>query len=319
MYRGAEAEAQRTAELQRQQHRREQAWMPFRLWLPVGTQGRIIILDNDLGPCFFEHNLQDPATGKRTIWEFCPKDYGHCPLCQRFGESYYVMFLSVLDIRSYTNRQGQTVPWSRKLMAVKAQQQSFYARLHESQDGLRGVHLRLFRDAQMSPAIGAPELHCKHTEQDIIDFAGGPAQTSTDGKVLKPANADCYPYNYDELFHRPDPDDLMRRYGGTPPVGSTMEHQAVWGSQPPPQPQQAAPAQPAAQTQPAVPAAQAQPAQPAQGGAIAATLAQPPDAPPPAQPAGPTAAVPPVQGGGIAQSIQGAGPADPLPEDRIPY
>jgi hypothetical protein len=87
--------------------------MPYRFWLPVGKQVEGVVLDTELGPCFYEHQLQNPRTGKWDIYEGCPKEYEHCPLCDGVAggkESYYVMMLTVMVLDPYINKQGVTVP-----------------------------------------------------------------------------------------------------------------------------------------------------------------------------------------------------------------
>ena len=59
----------------------------FRFWLPPGTSGDIVVLDAAQGPCFYEHQMQDPGTGKWSIFEFCPREIDDCVLCERFKKS----------------------------------------------------------------------------------------------------------------------------------------------------------------------------------------------------------------------------------------
>ena len=235
MHRGVDANQHRTRELERQQQRREQGYAPFRYWLPVGAQGDIIILDNELGPCFYEHAVPGPGNDwSKVTHELCPKEYETCPLCagqQGQKESYYIMFLSIIDLRPYTKRDGTVINWGRKLLAVKAQQQNYFVRLLERcNNNLRGTHLLMTRDAQQSFNIGNPEYITSYTEEQIAQsFSHPEVKSAQDGRVLKLANADMFPYEYGRVFKRPTGEDLRRRYGGVAPAGSATEQADAWG------------------------------------------------------------------------------------------
>ena len=237
MYRGDAAVQAREQELERQRVRREQGFAPFRYWLPVGDRGDIIILDNDLGPCYYEHAIPGPGNNwKDVTHELCPKEFDVCPLCAASGqkESYYAMFLTIMDMRPYTNRRGVVIPHNRRLLVVKAQQQPAFVRLKERLGNLRGTQMIMSRDSQQSANIGTPEFHASHGEEQIIAAFQHEEQRAQDNRVIKAANADCYPYDYNTLFTRPSGEDLRRRYGGVVPAGSNQEVADEWGGNSPP-------------------------------------------------------------------------------------
>ncbi len=309
MHRGADANQHRARELERQAQRREQGYAPFRYWLPVGAQGDIIILDNELGPCFYEHAIPGPGNDwSKVVHELCPKEYDTCPLCagqQGQKESYYIMFLSIIDLRPYTKRDGTVVQWSRKLLAVKAQQQNYFVRLLERcNNNLRGTHLLMTRDAQQSFNIGNPEMVASYTEEQIAQsFSHPEVRSSQDNRVLKAANADMFPYEYGKIFRRPSGEDLRKRYGGVAPAGAAAEVADAWGGEDP------APAAPASEVAPVAPAAA-----PAPAGGIQRHAS--PDTP--AAPATPAAsAAPAVAPAGAPAG--GGGPASADLDDEIPF
>lgn len=201
-------------------------FVPYRFWLPAGKQVEIVLLDDEPGPCFYEHQLQDPATGKWDIFEGCPKEFEACPLCdgQAGGkESYYVMMLSCMVLDPYVNKNGVTVPHSRKLLAVKTNDQPFFLRTYEREGTLRGVHLLMTRPSKQDSNIGRPEMLQRHSDADIMATFGHPEIKASDGRVIKKANADTQPFPYGEIWSRPSGDDLRRRYGGVAPMGSDAD------------------------------------------------------------------------------------------------
>ncbi len=234
LHRGARAEEARTRELERQAQRREQGWIPRRFWMPVGQQADIIILDSEPGPCFYEHNMKNPQDGdKRTLFEACPKEYDSCPLCVQDKESYYVMFLSIIDMRPWTRKDGTVVEWTRKPLAVKSQQQPVFMRLFERHTNLRGIHLLMTRDSQQSFAIGQPEFVGAHTEEELVAAFSHEAGVGNDGRVLRQENADLYPFDYGRILQRNTGEELRRRYGGVVPAGSRQEVAGEWGGHDP--------------------------------------------------------------------------------------
>lgn len=227
--------AQREVAQQREHQERRAAGllMPFRFWMGVGETAEYVVLDAQLGPCFYEHQLQNPRNGRYEIHEGCPKEWEPCPLCDSTKDSYYVMMLTVVDLRGYTKKDNTHVPYSRKLLPVKAQQQGFFIRQLERHGTLRGLHILGSRDAQQSPQIGNPEFVALHTEAEIIASFGHPPVMDSQNpqRVLKQQNADCFPFPYGMLFKKPSAADLRARYGGTAPAGSTQDLNEEWGSE----------------------------------------------------------------------------------------
>jgi hypothetical protein len=199
--------------------------------LPVGKQVEAVVLDNELGPCFYEHQLQNPRNGKWEIYEGCPKEFEHCPLCDGVAggkDSYYVMMLTLMVLDPYINKNGVTVPHSRKLYAVKTNDQPYWQRQFDQNGSLRGRQYLFARDSQQGSNTGRPDFLAAHSEDAILASFGHPEIKSQDGKVIKQANADCYPFPYSQLFHRPSGEDLRRRYGGAAPIGSPAPTSRCW-------------------------------------------------------------------------------------------
>ena len=97
---------------------------------------------------------------------------------------------------------------------------------------IRGMFLILRREkGDKSPKIGEPALleggsvFDILTEQELAVEYGNEEVRSQDGKqVVRPKNYDITPFNYDEIFPRPDVEDIIKRYSRNgAPSGSTSQ------------------------------------------------------------------------------------------------
>lgn len=241
---GQDAMAAREQEKARQERieeeRKNRVYQPMRFFLKAGDQADLVVLDYQMGPFFHEHELTwDPKFKTQrngrpvNIYEPCPKDWEPCPICaEAERESYYVLYLTIIDMRGYTNKDGVQVPFSKKLLPVKFRDQGFFLRQAERNGGsLRGVHLLMTRDNKEQSKIGQPEFIETVSEEDIIATFQHPERRNQQGEVVKEANADCYPYDYAKLFRKPSAADLRARYGlqANAPVGSNDDWQQNWG------------------------------------------------------------------------------------------
>ena len=193
----------------------------------------IVILDESIEAGFqcYEHKLKGPD-GKWDRIEPCVKTYMDCPLCKHTDKrSSLVTFLTVLDLKPYTNSKDETVPYSRRLLAINANQLEQFYRLElmakEEGKSLRGMYLVMARDGgDKSPAIGSPipQANVKGgptyqimSEAELVKEFGHPARKDKDGKVFLQSNELLHPYNYTEIFPEPSDDyiaGLAKEFGG---------------------------------------------------------------------------------------------------------
>jgi hypothetical protein len=282
---------------------RERGYMPMRYWLAQpkagqATEGHIIILDDKPSMFFHEHQWKNPQTGKWDMLEACPADFDYCPLCAQekiYGKRYYQLMLSILDLRGYTDRNGNQVPYTRKLLPIKANMLDPFKRRFEQHGTLRGLCFTMVRSPseKNSPRIGRPEFYAQYTDEQLLEWYSHPAKQKEDGTVYLQANEMLQPFDYMNLFPQPSGDALVAKYGGNRPVGNTnvpANEAGEWG--PPPAATQGAGTPPGAPAgappgaPPAAPPAQtAAPAGSAAGGAASPPPAgaQPPAAPPPSR------------------------------------
>lgn len=246
MRRGDDARQRAEAEIARQRaeaERRQGPRVPFRFFTKVGEPREIIVLDSEIGWCFYEHQLQNSKNGKWELHEPCPKEFEPCPICtadeNRGGgwgrESNYLMFLTVAELSPWTDKDGNVHNYSIRLLAVKAAHHGFFIRLHEREGTLRGAHLLMARDTKQVVNHGVPEFLSMESESDIMETFGHDAITDDNGKVVKEANADCFPVDYTRIFRRPSAEDIRTRYNiDTPaPAGSRAARRNEWGDSEP--------------------------------------------------------------------------------------
>lgn len=217
--------------------RKERGYMPLRMWVPRNEEVEIIILDEAFvsdepgvgGALIREHNLKD-SEGKWGNFESCCADFANCPLCDKagsegFGASTFVVMLTCLVLKEWTNKKtGEVHAYSRMLLPIKLGQKEKFLELQKhalrEQGSMRGLYLVMKRGAgDQSVSTGEPvmldngKLYDLIDEDTLVKDYGHPPVKNREGKVIKPANGDLEPFDYGQLFPRPDPDDLSRRFG----------------------------------------------------------------------------------------------------------
>lgn len=229
-FRGEAGMRRAAEELERQkelaEQRRNQTHMPFRFRVKVGETARAVILDDKPDFFMFEHNMKGPD-GKWNVFTGCVKDFDNCPACEAAGrESYYALFLTVLDFTEFETRNGETVDFSRKLLVVKPAQQKKFMRFYEKEGTLRGAEFEFTRDGDKDSSIG--------NDIEFVDFMDEKELATyvrdwTD-KDKKKHTEDCSePFVYEELFEEPDADKLRAIVGGKPTPGSRGEEAREFG------------------------------------------------------------------------------------------
>jgi hypothetical protein len=236
-----EALSQAEAEIQ---NRKERGYMPLRFWVPRNEEIEIIILDDAFvsdeagkgGALIREHNLKGPD-GKWSLNESCCADFAPCALCDKagtdgYGPAYHVVMMSALVLKPWVNKKtGEEHAYSRMLLPIKLGQKERFLDLQKAAfrecGTMRGMYLVMRRGSgEQAVAIGEPvmlengKLYDMIPEDELVKEYGHPPVKNRDGKIIKPANGDLQPFDYAELFPRPDPDDLAHRFGGKPLAGS---------------------------------------------------------------------------------------------------
>lgn len=222
-HRGEEGMRKVEEELERQKQRREAAakggGKVFRFFVPVGETKEIIILDDAPDFYMYEHTLKNPQTKRWDLHVPCIKEWDNCPVCEEVGESYYAMFLTVLDLTPYTDKDGNRHEYSRKLMVVKPSQQKKFIRRFRKDGTLRGALFECSRDGQKDAAIGNDIEFVEFVDEEELDNDYIRVWTDKDGKEHEDNLAE--PFDYEEMFEEPTAEELRAIVGGEPPPGSS--------------------------------------------------------------------------------------------------
>lgn len=215
-YRGEEGRRKMMEEQDRAEARREanhsMSGAPFRFFCPVGETREIVVVDHE--PDFFrhEHNLKD-GQGRWSIYTSCINETANCPVCLSNPDksAYFAMYLTIIDLTPYTNKDGVEVPWSKKLLVVKSQQQKKIMRYFERYGTLRGMVLTMTRDGDKDAAIGNDIEYVEHMDEDTLASYYN-EYTSKDNKVIQVIGNEAF--DYDEIFPEQTEEMLAAIVGG---------------------------------------------------------------------------------------------------------
>lgn len=237
-YRGAEGARKADEELARQKAaqdaRREQGNQPFRFRVSVGGTTQFAVCDDEPDFYRFEHNMKNRSTQKWDIFTGCVKEWDNCPACETAErESYYAMYLTVIDFTPFETRNGEVVEFSRKLLVVKpAQQKKFlraYAKAQKEGRTLRGAVFEVTRDGDKDSAIGNDIEFIEYIEEDeLVTYT-----RSWKDKEGKKHSENCHEVlDYESMFPAPETEALRDLVGGEPAPGSRAHQDRALGRTP---------------------------------------------------------------------------------------
>lgn len=233
-YRGEEGRRQAQAEQERIRERRAQRQaqgnQPFRFWMPPNSERKVLVLDEQ--PDFFryEHAMMNRDSGRNDLYTDCIDEFDTCPVCENSdSRPYYAMYLTVIDLEPYTNKQGEEVEWSRKLFVVKSGMQRAWTREYERNGSLRGKIFTIFRDGDKDPVTGnqiEEDLEEEpYTEDEMAEF-----ERSWTDRENRTHTEDCSVcFDYEEIMPEMTSDELLRISGGNPAPGSRQAEEEELG------------------------------------------------------------------------------------------
>ena len=229
-----------------------------RFYLPPGKESEIIILDKRIEVGAFEHDLPIPGKQYKQYVACIAAVPGlSCPLCRAGDRRTYRMFATVLDLSTYTSKQGKVVTRSKKLLAInqgdKERWQSIQQDTIKLHGTMRGTYIFMKRsNEQRSARTGEPfaiegRLWQHMTEAELVASYGHKAVVEN-GKTLRVANDDITAHNYDEIFPFPDEEyvaAMEAKYGNGVPqdtgahedageathTGSAAEIEQAWNEE----------------------------------------------------------------------------------------
>jgi hypothetical protein len=218
MYRGSGARDKAAHEQEEVQKRREARQREFdgpkRLYLKPGETREICIVDEAPDFFMFEHQIYNGKKPNLPYYSYCGcvKEYETCPACAKHGDSNFNLYLTVIDFAEYTNKAGEVVEFSKKLMVVKSGSQRKFIRRHEKNGSLRGQCVTLTRDGDKDPVIGNDIEWDDVMEEE--ELSGAYIRTWTDRKKKEHSENCGEVYNYEEIFDEPTIDNITNALTG---------------------------------------------------------------------------------------------------------
>lgn len=151
----------------------------------------------------YRHTLK--GRGQQKITKLtCTKDFGGCPICDKFGKDSYaslVAHTTIIDLRPYTDKEGKVVKYTRKLYPIKGQRMQLkIAELSKKFGGLRGLVFDLKRYTAKEASSGSDierAVNDKGKELPRIDL-----ESKFDKKDLEI-------YDYEKILAFPTPAELI--------------------------------------------------------------------------------------------------------------
>lgn len=217
-----------------QEARKEQGNIPFRFRVTVGETTQFVVCDDAPDFFRFEHNLKNPRTGHWDTFTGCVKEWDNCPVCQvAERESYYAMYLTVVDFTPFETKDGTNHEFSRKLLVVKPAQQKKFQRAYikAQKDGrtLRGAIFEATRDGDKDSAIGNDIEFIEYMDEEELT---GYVRSWKDKEGKKHTEQCSEPLDYEALFAEPDTESLRLQVGGTPAPGNRAHEDRELGRRP---------------------------------------------------------------------------------------
>lgn len=234
-FRGNAGIQQTDVELERQKQKAEQRKAtgntPFRFRTPVGETREIIICDDKPDFFMYEHGLKDADGNWGRLFTGCVKTFDNCPVCEaEKKESYYALFLTVIDLTPFQLRDGTDVDFSRKLLVVKPAQQKKFLRFYNKEGTMRGARFAMTRDGDKDSSIG--------NDIEFIDFVPEEemetyTRTWKDKEGKKHSENCDEPLVYEEIFEEPTTEALRALVGGDHTPGSRGQSEREVGRRAP--------------------------------------------------------------------------------------
>lgn len=236
-YRGAEGRAKAEEELikskARAAARKEAGNMPFRYRISPGETGTFVVLDDAPDFYRFEHSMKNPATGFFDLITGCCAEFDNCP-ADSAGDPYYALFMTVIDLVPYTNKNNVTTEFARKLLVVKPAQHKKFLRAYDKAmkmyGTMRGVVFEVARDGQMDSAIGNDiEMSDEFIEEEDLQTY---VRTWKD-RENKTHTENCFEvFDYEKLFPPMSSEEIAAAMGGNNTPGSAAHNDRVLGRTP---------------------------------------------------------------------------------------
>lgn len=149
----------------------------FRFWMKEGEDAQITFLDGKIDPntgildipYAVEHGVKINGRFEQIV---CLEDQGEpCPLCMADNKKAFVGYLTVLDHRTYVDKNGKAHQHNRKLYVAKSDTLKQLTKLAEKMpNGLVGTTFDVSRTGDKKPNVGDIIIpQTTHEWHDIVD------------------------------------------------------------------------------------------------------------------------------------------------------
>ena len=176
----------------------------------------VTFLDGELDE---EGMLDIPYAREHTVkingrWEnfICTEDdEGYCPICADGDEPSLVGYLSVVDHRPYTLKNGSVIEMARRLFVAKKATIQLLTNQAQKRGGLTGCTFGVTRTGEREPAVGNQfDFVQKDSIEDLIKMSGEEPEMFE-------------PLNYEEELAYHTGDELLELGVGKPQTGPGTE------------------------------------------------------------------------------------------------
>lgn len=209
---------EQVAQEARKEARKATQGQPFRFFCPIGETRQIIVVDELPDFVRKEHATYNKVSKHWDTFVPCIDEHDNCPVCDAAERpSYFALYLTVIDLTPYINKDDEEVPFSKKLLVVKPTQQKKIVRLYEKHKTLRGMILDMTRDNDKDATIGG--------DIEFVDFVDEEELQSYiydyKDKENKVHEVDCsVPFEYEEIMPDMTAQQLRAIVGGRPAPGN---------------------------------------------------------------------------------------------------
>jgi hypothetical protein len=193
-------------------------------WLRKDETRKIVILDSQPSVRVAFHT--DSANNYEKV--ICLAQHGPCPICDvaghnlRFSRSRDYVIVSILDLTSWTTKDGRVVPYTKRLWAVETESQRNVLKKYLDKYGTtRGLVLDMNRSGQKGEgSSGTPMFDDFLTEEVIRQNFHNEEYVNPEGKVLKVAGQDMQPHDYAKILVMPTASEMRSSYNLASPLGA---------------------------------------------------------------------------------------------------
>ena len=156
----------------------------YRFWIRTDTEAKITFLDGGLqadgtldSVVYHEHNVQIGGRYGNTF--VCTKEFEACPLCEQGDNSAFVAAFTIIDHRSYKDKEGKEYKNQVRLFVCKLDTYKLLQKIATKRGGLDGCSFDVSRTGDKSANVGnmfdfiskkSAAAYMKKYDASVIDY-----------------------------------------------------------------------------------------------------------------------------------------------------